>query len=340
MLNNNRTFKDYYKEVGQYKILSSEEERALLRAYQICPSCNNHIVTKMAQAYCPACSCPTPEEAAQDRVWFCAECGLKYETLVIPTYCPFCGADRNIEARNKLIVANLRFVVTIAKRFSSHPDRLQQLISAGNIGLLTAIDKFDISRETRFLTYAAWWIRKEILDEIRTGGIVNLPPHKQKERQRMLKHQAYICVNCGMQIDDTVPKSDYHPCTIKEHCFMPMELELPTSTVFSIDKLPIRDKQTNIEADLIEEDTSLSVRNILRDMPVRERDRFIVFQYYNMPQEERRSTPKSLHQLAALTGITPERVRQIKERTIKDLRVELKKHALKNYTDVCVDLTV
>ena len=121
---------------------------------------------------------------------------------------------------------------------------------------------------------------------------------------------------------------------------MPLELELPTSTVFSIDKLPIQDKQTNIEATLVEEDTSLSVRNILRGMPVRERDRFIVFQYYNMPQEERRSMPKSLHQLAALTGITPERVRQIKERTIKDLRAELKKHALKNYTDVCVDLTV
>ena len=82
----------------------------------------------------------------------------------------------DIEARNKVITSNLRFVVTIAKHYQNRGISLMDLIAAGTEGLIKSVDKFDVNRGTVFLTYAGWWIKQCIYNTIYAhGGEIRLP---------------------------------------------------------------------------------------------------------------------------------------------------------------------
>jgi RNA polymerase sigma factor (sigma-70 family) len=98
--------------------------------------------------------------------------------------------NKDILSRDTLIQSHLRFVVTLARKRSRDVDRLPDLIAAGNLGLLKAIDKYDLKRKphTRFLTYAGWWIQKEIADEdYATSSLVHVPTHRQKAQRKRAK---------------------------------------------------------------------------------------------------------------------------------------------------------
>lgn len=77
---------------------------------------------------------------------------------------------QDISARNKVITANLRFVVDIAKNYQNRGLPLTELIAAGNMGLLYALDKFDYNKGFKFITYAVWWIRQYIQESIKNKG--------------------------------------------------------------------------------------------------------------------------------------------------------------------------
>jgi DNA-directed RNA polymerase sigma subunit (sigma70/sigma32) len=79
----------------------------------------------------------------------------------------------------------------------------------------------------------------------------------------------------------------------------------------------------NLEDLTISNDNAILLRKVLNDMPIRARDRFILLQYYNIAQDERKTEPKTLPQLAAVTGVTVERVRQVKLVVLKNLRRQL-----------------
>lgn len=85
-------------------------------------------------------------------------------------------------AKNKIVNANLRFVVNVAKKYQRKGLELEDLISEGNIGLLTAIDKFDVSKGYHFISYAVWWIRQSILKAIcEKSRAIRLPQNKANE---------------------------------------------------------------------------------------------------------------------------------------------------------------
>jgi len=328
----NRAFNDYYQDVGKYSLLDAVTEHDLILRYKTCKHCSKTIPQKIRRKNCPECG----EEVStrfKSRIYTC-DCNAKYDVYVVPSYCPFCGADRDYTARDRLVTANLRFVVKTAKTFTKNNERLLSLISAGNIGLMLALDKFDLSLQTRFLTYAAWWVRKEMLDEINANSIVHLPSHKQKERRKVFKQQLYVCRHCDLQIDKAQVCGSVPPCVATAHDFLPVTVDDPLSTVFSIDKV-ILATSDDMEEDMISEDTAQTIRRIIHKLNLRQRDKFIIMQYYNISSSERRSSPKSLKQLSELAGVTPERVRQIKERTLKDLRMELKRRSITSLRDVC-----
>lgn len=85
-------------------------------------------------------------------------------------------------AKNKIVNANLRFVVNVAKKYQKKGLELEDLISEGNIGLLTAIDKFDVSKGYHFISYAVWWIRQSILKAIcEKSRAIRLPQNRANE---------------------------------------------------------------------------------------------------------------------------------------------------------------
>jgi RNA polymerase sigma factor (sigma-70 family) len=83
------------------------------------------------------------------------------------------------QSKNKIIKGALRYVINEARKHSKNKDRscLEDLIAAGNIGLVRALDKFNPTRNTRFLTYAGWWVRHEMREEARRLGFLHVPAH-------------------------------------------------------------------------------------------------------------------------------------------------------------------
>lgn len=328
-----RTFNDYYKDVGKYSVLDAKTERRLIIRYKTCPHCNKKIPQKIRRGYCPDCGEVIPKKV-RSRIYNCPTCKTKCDVYIVPTYCSYCGSDRDYAARDKLITSNLRFVVKTAKTFTKNRERLLFLVSAGNIGLMTALDKFDLRLQTRFLTYAAWWVRKEMMDEINSSSLVHIPSHKQKEQRKVSKQRLYICRHCDFETDSARDKEEHPSCIRDVHDFVLVEIDDQISTIYPIDTIPIPSSE-DIEDTAISGNTAKVLREILQKLDLRQRDQFIVLQYFNIPSRERRASAKSLHQLAEIAGITPERVRQIKERTLKDLRLELKRRAITSLDDLC-----
>ena len=90
--------------------------------------------------------------------------------------------DGDKAAKDKIIRANLRFVVNVAKKYQNHGLELSDLISEGNIGLLTAIEKFDVTKGYHFISYAVWWIRQSIMKAIcEKGRSIRLPMNRVNE---------------------------------------------------------------------------------------------------------------------------------------------------------------
>jgi RNA polymerase primary sigma factor len=197
---------------------------------------------------------------------------------------------------------------------------------------MLAIDKFELSRNTRFLTYAEWWIRKEMLDEIHNSRLIHIPTHKQKAILKDRKEGMYVCANCGLRSDQSENRFHVRRCLRgKEHDFMlppKNEADLMSDTK-PIDDVSIHlSLDVDIEKTVIDADMEETIRQVIRSLRLSERDRFILVGFFDAPQDDRKtSAPKSLHQLAALTGVTPERVRQIKEQALRQFRKELTRRA-------------
>jgi len=240
----------------------------------------------------------------------CSPCGGSYPLGSSATKCPRCGALRNFKARDRLISGALRFVVKVAKEYSFRTrgpsfesDLLTTLISAGNIGLLVAADRFDTTRNTKFLTYAAWWVREKILEELDSQGIIRVPAHKQKALRAQRKHGGGINVEAPHVTLDTVDAID-----AAGHSDQSLERELVNSYGLTM------------------------LRDALCQLSLRERDKYIVLAYFGAREE-----PKNLRQISKRVDLSSERVRQIKKDTMAQLKTFLMQNQVGGARDVFVE---
>lgn len=325
----NKIYDLYYREVGSYPLLSPAEERALLVRYHRCSQCERKIPSRVKATNCPECGTVSPGKL-KGREYVCSECVTGYAPIVTSRVCPTCGYGRDVEARQELINANLRFVIRRAKKFTQDPDILSTLISAGNIGLLQAVDRFDINTNVRFLTYAEWWIRKEIMDELHGSHMIHVPTHKQKAIRREYKEGKYKCIHCGVRTDSEYNIKYLPPCDhLQGH---DLEIPLHKDALLLSDTLSFDDMVSvttdNVEINCCTTEMEEVIRTLIENLDLGERDKFIVLGYFDAVTADRKSEPKKLPQLASITGITPERVRQIKEILLKQLKRELQKVAV------------
>ncbi len=236
------------------------------------------------------------------------------------------------DALEKLIKANLRFVVSVAKQYQNQGLSLPDLINEGNLGLVKAAEKFDETRGFKFISYAVWWIRQSILQALaEQSRIVRLPLNQVGSLNKINKAMAKF-----EQEHERSPSSDELATELK----LPREKVADTLRVagrhVSVDA-PFADGEDNslldvlVNADspnadrgLLNESLSTEVDRALEILTDRERD--IIKYFFGIGSSE-----MTLEEIGEKFDLTRERVRQIKEKAIRRLRNSNRSQLLKSY---------
>jgi len=230
--------------------------------------------------------------------------------------------DGDMEARNELVQANLRFVVEVAKHYQNRGLTLSDLISAGNYGLLVAAERFDGSRGFKFISYAVWWIRQSILQSVaEQGRTVRLPLNKLSQLREISETARRL--GQGREVEPDVEE-------------IAAELEISTDDVVhtvlsarsvrSLDESFDSDDDRNLldtlvdgnqgspDSALVSQSAQRHVDDVLERLDRRER--YVLQRYFGLDGDE----PLTLDQIGVYLGVTRERIRQIKERALSRLR--------------------
>ena len=236
-------------------------------------------------------------------------------------------------ALDKLVRANLRFVVSVAKQYQNQGLSLPDLINEGNLGLIKAAQKFDETRGFKFISYAVWWIRQSILQALaEQSRIVRLPLNQVGSLNKINKAFARL-----EQEFERTPSADE----------IAQSLDLPGDKV--ADSIKVSGRHVSVDAPLKEgEDGSLLDLMVNMDSPVADRDLMRESLLAEINRSLATLTPKEQEVLTLFYGIglknswtldeigdkfdlTRERVRQIKEKAIRKLRHSSRNQLLKSY---------
>ena len=230
------------------------------------------------------------------------------------------GGD--MEARDELVQANLRFVIDVAKTYQNRGLSFPDLISAGNLGLMTAAERFDGTRGYKFISYAVWWIRQSILqtiaEHVRT---VRLPLNKLS----LLKDISKASRKLG-QGRDQEPGVEEIAKELDLPAHVVTDAIVSARPVSSLDGAFDDDEKRSLlnvvpdttqkapDADLLHDSARGQLEEVLASLDDREQK--IVRLYFGLDGKE----ALTLEQIGGLIGVTRERVRQIKERALSRLR--------------------
>ena len=237
----------------------------------------------------------------------------------------------DLEAINKLITHNLRFVVAVAKKFQGQGIPFEDLINEGNLGLMKAVDRFDETRGFRFISYAVWWITQGIRQAIqKTGRVIRLPAHVREsmgklykksveleqhiEREPTADELAEITKTSASWIDD-----------LKRIISEPVSLEesFGDSDTALLHLLASNDPRP--EAKLMKKSLEKEILSVLDTLE--EREKIILVYYFGFEGNQQ----KNLQEIGDELKISSERVRQIKDRALQRLRHVTRSQLLKIY---------
>lgn len=241
--------------------------------------------------------------------------------------------DRN--ALRKLINANLRFVISIAKNYQNKGMPVTDLINEGNLGLIEAALRFDETRGYKFISYAVWWIRQSILQAIQDySRLVRLPQNKIGKIKKIGKTQSHLEQELereptANEVADALDLSSDEIEEMAEYATRTLPLDAPLNDRDSGLLIEIlEDPQTNEpDSGLIEQSFRSELDEALKELKEREAD--IVRLYFGIGLDR----PLTLEEISKRYHLTRERVRQIKERALVKLRHQACCKKLKGYLD-------
>ncbi len=236
-------------------------------------------------------------------------------------------------ALNKLVNANLRFVVSVSKQYQNQGLSLPDLINEGNLGLIKAAQRFDETRGFKFISYAVWWIRQAILQALaEQARIVKLPLNKIGSINKVNK--AFIELEQKFErepsVDELSEVLEVAPNDIKEAL-------RSSSRHISMDAPLTHDEDSNLYDVLMVSEAPSPDRGLLNDSLRKEieralatltlRESNIIKLYFGLNGRH----PHTLEEIGEVMELTRERVRQIKEKAIKRLKQTTRSKVLKSY---------
>ena len=241
------------------------------------------------------------------------------------------------KARERLINANLRFVVAVAKKYQGQGLPLEDLIDEGNIGLLIALDKFEPDKGFHFISYAVWWIRQSIMKAIcEKSRAVRLPLNRANELFQIQKAQKNLMTSSGsaeVSIEEIAEEAGLEPQLVQEL------LMISRDTVsFDTPVTSGSDPSTSKLGDFIEDEgfgpEELTMQQCLKEdintvlSTLSDKEREIITLRFGLNN----TAPMSLKEIGEIYNLTKERIRQIEKRALERMKQPSRARLLESYT--------
>ncbi|AMO61913.1 RNA polymerase sigma factor [Mycolicibacterium phlei] len=298
----------YLKQIGKVALLNAEEEVELAKRIEA----GLYATQKLAEMTEKGEKIPT--QLRRDMQWICRD------------------GDR---AKNHLLEANLRLVVSLAKRYTGRGMAFLDLIQEGNLGLIRAVEKFDYTKGYKFSTYATWWIRQAITramaDQART---IRIPVHMVEVINKLGRIQRELLQDLGREPtpEELAKEMDITPEKV-------LEIQQYAREPISLDQT-IGDEGDSQLGDFIEDSEAVVAVDavsftLLQDQlqsvleTLSEREAGVVRLRFGLTDGQ----PRTLDEIGQVYGVTRERIRQIESKTMSKLRHPSRSQVLRDYLD-------